>query len=65
MTSTEFEHKLKEKDIICLLAEFLSDEVLHHNSLKYATETTRNNFIEKAEILIQKYEKAGIKLVAL
>lgn len=64
MTANEFEKKLEDKDILCLLAEYLAKDVLH-TSLKNSSQPTRDRFLERALEEIKNYEKFGIKLSAL
>lgn len=65
ITGTEFEIKLKEKDVTCLLADFLAKNSALQNSLKYTTQHTRDKYLERAETLIKKYEKSGLRLIAI
>ena len=64
MTSSEFEDRLKDKDIVCIVAEFIARDSIIHRSLRNASQSTRDRYLERAEELIEKYKKFGIKLSA-
>lgn len=63
MTSSEFKERLESKDIKCMLADMLASNVIHHTSLKNASYQTRVRFLDKAEELLKKLDKFGLKLV--
>jgi len=62
MTNTEFENKLLQKDIVCMLANMLAEKSPMHIELKYAKPIIINDYIDKALTILQEFNTYGLKI---
>lgn len=62
MNSIEFENKLLQKDIVCMLANMLAERSALHIQLKYAKPAIIDDYIEKAITLLEEFNKFGLKI---
>lgn len=64
MTGTEFEEKLKQKEVLYLLANMLAEMSPLHTKLSYASEANRDRYIQKASDMLESFSKYGLRIVA-